>query len=95
MTNHIKRNETSRHAARISLVCDITKSKEDTEFKYLNVTEGPIEYYVSQQQNQIYENLFFTIFLNNLLFDTKVTTVYYFFEFTMIFSKNKYLLKPY
>jgi len=41
------RNTSSSHGAKISLVCDSTMSKDDTEFKYLNVTEGPTEYYVS------------------------------------------------
>ncbi|XP_066924570.1 uncharacterized protein [Clytia hemisphaerica] len=39
------RNTSSSHGARISLVCNETLSVEDTEFKYLNVTEGPTEYY--------------------------------------------------
>jgi len=42
------RNTSSSHGAKISLVCNSTMSKEDTEFKYLNVTERSTEYYVSK-----------------------------------------------
>lgn len=38
-------NATSAHAARISLVCDRSLTKKQTEFKFVNVTEGPIEFY--------------------------------------------------
>lgn len=38
-------NVSSDHGARISLVCNSSLTKEQTEFKYLNVTEGTPEYY--------------------------------------------------
>lgn len=38
-------NKSDNHAARISLVCGETRGVKDTQFQYVNVTEGPIQYY--------------------------------------------------
>ena len=64
------RNESSSHGARISLVCNETMNVKDTQFKYLNVTEGPTQYYVCWK-TLIIHFFQFEMFTENFYFGLK------------------------